>query len=327
MMFRNVVLAGAVSLMTIAACDSADDSDSSRATAGNSGAASSDGGRAGTPHDAEGGAGRAGRQDHGGESGRDLGHAGMGVALGTAGAGGDPSRGGADVGSRGGDPGEGVHGGEGGGADIAPAGIAYISTLLGDLLIASLDPQSGVPTLLPSSPVSVDGFSHGVAVSPGQDFLFVPAQPARIDTFQIALDGSLSAEPSSSVVVDDENPLLSIALDPLGRFAYGVSPFSKRIYVFTIDPATGALTLSGEPLSVGTAPDHRAPAFVAPAPSGRFVYVTQMAAGPAPDDGIRAYRVDQVSGRLTELADSPFNLGSVIAGAIVFRPDGKFLFT
>ncbi|HYQ15319.1 MAG TPA: beta-propeller fold lactonase family protein, partial [Polyangiaceae bacterium] len=97
--------------------------------------------------------------------------------------------------------------------------------------------------------------------------------------------------------------------------------------VFKVDPLSGALTLSGDSLKLGAGPDHRAPAFVAPEPTGHFVYVTQLAAGVQPDDGIRGYSVDQTSGELTELPGSPFNAGNVIAGAIVFRPDGKFLFS
>lgn len=193
--------------------------------------------------------------------------------------------------------------------------------------MASLDPVSGAPEPLASSPVPVAGVTHGVAVSRDGKFLFVPAEPARIDTFPIAADGSLPAQPSSSATVDDDNPMLSMALDPLGRFAYGVSPFSQTIYSFKINQDTGALTLSGEPLLVGPGPDHRAPAFVAPDPSGHFVYVTQMAAGLPTGNGIRAYTVNETSGALSELANSPFSDGAVTAGAIVFRPDGKFLFT
>lgn len=319
-------------MLTIAACESSNDPGADPHEAGRAGAGSSSGGQAGRPHDDVGGAGRATNAGTAGQAGRDPGRAGTGSGEdGDAGAGrgGEPGRGAAGSGGDGGDRNQGGEGnqGGGGGEDAAAPGVAYISTFIGDLLVASLDPESGAPTLLPSSPIAVDGFSHGVAVSPDARFLFVPAQPARIDTYPIAVDGSLPTEPSSSAEVDDDNPMLSVALDPLGRFAYGVSPFSQTVYAFTIEPASGALTLSGDPISIGTPPDHRAPAFVGPAPSGRFVYVTQMAAGPAPDDGIRAYRVDQTNGRLTELAESPFQAGNVVAGAVVFTPDGKFMFT
>ncbi|HYP90789.1 MAG TPA: beta-propeller fold lactonase family protein, partial [Polyangiaceae bacterium] len=258
--------------------------------AGQSGAGST---QAGAPHDAEGGAPPA------------------------VGAGGENDGGSAQDG--------GAAGGEGG-AVAAPA-VAYVSTLFGELLVASLDPSSGAPTLLPSSPIKVDGTLNGVVVSPGGKYLFVPATPARIDTYPIGADGALPPQPSSSTSVEDSNGILSMALDPLGRFAYGVSPFSAAVYVFKVDAASGALTLSGAPLQLGTGPDHRAPAFVAPDPTGHFVYITQMAAGVQPDNGIRGYSVDATSGALTELGGSPFDEGDVVAGAAVFRPDGKFLFT
>jgi 6-phosphogluconolactonase (cycloisomerase 2 family) len=250
-----------------------------------------------------------------------------GHASGNGGATSDGGDGDGDGGD-GGDGGSGGSGGDGGANGEAPPAVVYVSTVLGDLLVASLDPQSGAPSLLPSSPVDVAGFLHGVVVSPSRKFVFVPADPTRIDTYPIAADGSLPPEPSSSVIIDDEEPVLTMALDPMGRFAYGVSPFSKTIYAFTVDSATGTLTPSGDPLLVGPAPTHRMPAFVAPAPSGHYVYVTQNADGsPAAENGIRGYAVNQLTGVLTELAGSPFGGSRVFAGAIVFRPDGKFLYS
>jgi 6-phosphogluconolactonase (cycloisomerase 2 family) len=268
--------------------------------------------------------GAAGKGSSGGAGGQ-VGGGGAGAGTtGMAGAEGE------EVGGAGGDGTAGTpsaHAGEGGLGGVG--GVGYVSTLLGELLVASLDPQSGEPELLPSSPIEVAGFLHGVAVNHTSELLFVPANvPARVDTYPIAADGSLPAQPTFSAEIADENQILSLALDPLSRFAYAVSPFSKTIYVFSIDAATGELTPSGDPLLVGPAPDHRRPAFVAPHPSGRFVYVTQMADGaPAADNGIRGYNVNQATGELSELPESPFNTGEVIGGAIAFRPDGKFLYS
>jgi 6-phosphogluconolactonase (cycloisomerase 2 family) len=131
------------------------------------------------------------------------------------------------------------------------------------------------------------------------------------------------------VSIDDDNPALSWTFDPQGRFAYVASPFSQSIYSFAVNGESGALQAIGEPLLVGPAPDHRLPAFVAADPSGHFVYVTQLAdpAAPANDNGIRGYRVNQETGALSELPESPFGEGGVVAGAIAFRPDGQFLFS
>ena len=322
-------------LLTVAACDAGDEESQGASGAGGQvagaaaagtgvgagGTAATDGGAAagGTPH-AAGTSGDGGTHEGSAAAGAEANDAGASAA-GSA-SGGAPETGGLGGQSAGGD----ASGGEAGQGEAAPA-VAYVSSLLGELVVASLDPTSGAPTPLPSSPVDVAGSLHGVAVGADGKFLFVAAEPDRIDTYPIAADGSLPAEPSSSAPVDDDNLLLAIALDPLGRFAYGLSPFSKSIYAFSVEPSTGVLTPSAEPLLVGSAPDHRGPAFAAVDPTGRFVYVTQLPVGPSPDDGIRGYRVDPTSGELTELANSPFADGNVAAGALVFRPDGKFLFS
>lgn len=281
-------------------------SDAGAAQAGSAGAKHTGGMGSG-----RGGAGAAGADGDGAGDG--------GAALGGAGAGGTAATDGGAAGSS----------GEGGDSSSPEQLFAYVSTVLGDLLLCSVEPGDGTATLLPSSPLDSPGFLHGVAVDVTGRFLFALAEPSRIDTYPIAADGSLPAEPSSSAVVDDDNPLMSLTLDPLGRFAYVASPFSRTIYSFAVDPATGAFAPVAEPLLVGPGPDHRSPAYVAADPSGHFLYVSQMIdpAAPADDNGIRGYRVDQGTGVLTELAASPFGDGNVIAGALKFRPDGKFLFS
>jgi 6-phosphogluconolactonase len=255
----------------------------------------------------------------GGEAGSGGGKGGTGgSSAGTAGQG----EAGQAVGGEGG-AGLGGEGGVGGAPDEAPV-VAYISTLLGTLYMASVDPTSGAPELLPEPP-DIDGFVNGVVVSPNGKFAFVPADPPRVETFPIGADGSLPAEPSSTVELDDEEAnLLSLSLDPQGRFAYGVLPFEQSIQVFKLNQQTGVLTLSGDPVPIGEEPNLRSPAFAAPDPSGRFVYVTQQAGGPF---GIRGYSVNQTTGALTELAASPFEEGDVISGIATFTPDGKFMYT
>lgn len=323
-------LACGLGVVVLVACESSDDGDSPGGEAGRGGSAGTSGaagnggkagsGSAGTPSGGKAGSGgSAGQNGGGGKAGSSTGEAGE-------------SSGGASAGAPGGEggSGEGGAGGEGGdsGDDNGGPAVAYVSTLLGELLVASLDPTTGVPELLPSSPVEVDGLLNGVVVSPDRKFVYIPVEPARIDTYPIQADGSLPEEPSTSVELDEEATVLTMALDPLGRFAYSVSPFTQTIYTFKVNATTGALTPSGEPLLVGPAPEHRSPAFLAPDPSGRFVYVTQMSDGaPTDDDGIRCYSVDQTTGELSELASSPFDLGAIPGGVIAFRPDGKFLYS
>lgn len=315
-------------LLVVTASMTACDSDSSDDDGSFAGAAGDDSGSAG-----KGGAGGAMAQQGG------TGTAGYGNAGGTVGGseaggsagegGGSAGEGAGSAGEGGGDDGAAGAGGEGGTPPLPGHMYGYVSTLLGDILLCAIEPATGKPTLLPDSPLEVTGFLHGVEVAHSGKFLFVLADPSRVETYPIDADGGLPAEPTWAETVDDDNPLLALTLDPQDRFAYAASPFSQAIHRFAIDAETGAFDVVGEPLLVGPGPTHRSPAYVAAHPGGHFVYVTQLPdpAAPEEDNGIRGYRVDQQTGELNELPNSPFSEGDVLGGAIVFRPDGKFLFS
>jgi 6-phosphogluconolactonase len=334
MTFRAQALAAAVLFAAGVACDSSDDG--SAVTAG-----SSSGGTQSPPIGVGGHATDKGGNGGGGSGSAGLDAAGsIGQSAGTAGeatgAAGAAESGGADQGGQAGEGGSsGVIDGEAGasgaagGAAADPVTNAYVSTLFGDLLVCSLDPKSGAPGLLPSSPVDVQGFMHGVWVNHAGTFVYVLADPSRVDVYAIAADGTLPEQPSATTTVDDDNALLTLTLDPMDRFAHVGSPFSNLIYSFEIEPLTGALVAVGEPLQVGPAAHPRSPSYVAADPSGNFVYVSQQADpdAVATDQGVRGYRVNQTTGALTELPDSPFGGVGIFAGAIAFRPDGKFLYT
>jgi 6-phosphogluconolactonase (cycloisomerase 2 family) len=202
----------------------------------------------------------------------------------------------------------------------------YVATFLGGVRAASLHTSDGVPTLLPGPAINPTGHATTLAVHSSQQFVLVADANKHIDTYRIADDGGLPATPDSSIATPDT--LITLALDAKGRFAYAGSQPGRAIYTFEIAPATGALQAVGEPMLVGEAPDGSAPAYIAADPSGRFVYVTL-----AGEPGIHGYRVNQDSGALTELEDSPFAESGLpegdllFGGAIAFKPSGDFLYT
>ncbi len=195
---------------------------------------------------------------------------------------------------------------------------AYVATFLNGLSPVSIDPATGRLSKLSASPINPGAQLYAVSVDPAQRFVYTAAQGTKkINTYAITADGGLPAEPNSSITI--AGTPTSLTLDARGRFAYvASSDADKSIYAFKIDAVTGALTAVGEPAQI----EATSPAYVAGDPSGHFVYASQNGVF-----GIRGYRVDQTTGALSELPESPFGLTKVFAGAIAFHPAGGFLFS
>lgn len=80
----------------------------------------------------------------------------------------------------------------------------------------------------------------------------------------------------------------SIAIDPLGKFAYVANLGSNDISVFSIDGTTGALT------PIGTTAAGSSPTSIVVHPSGKFAYVTNSGS-----NDISMYSIDSTTGALT----------------------------
>ena len=98
----------------------------------------------------------------------------------------------------------------------------------------------------------------------------------------------------------------SIAVDPKGRFAYAINIADDTISAYAIDGNTGALRpVPGSPFPQDPNPNGERPASVAIDPSGKFVFV-----GNYYFSTVRAYRIDQNTGALTQAPGSPFPAGT-----------------
>ena len=233
---------------------------------------------------------------------------GGGAAGGNAGT----ANGGGSTGSNGGEAGA-ANGGEGGAASDSRREFAYIGTVLGGLLERRIEAGSGKPIPLTGSPVGPHTTYYALSVSPDQRFLYAVDEGADVlVTYAVGEDGSLPAEPSSSIATG--NAPATLALDPAGHFAYVGS--AAGIESFKLDASSGAAS------SAGAAKDPAGPAYLAIEPSGRFLYATQLASG-----GVRGYSINAQSGELTELTGSPFGITLVFRGAIVCHPAGTFVYT
>ena len=98
--------------------------------------------------------------------------------------------------------------------------------------------------------------------------------------------------------------------DPLGRFLFVADTGAGTIAIFTIDQTTGALTLSGSPVTTNSAPNK-----MVVDGTGSYLY---FAAGGL----VHAYSIDQNTGALSELFTSPFNLHMKQINA---DPTGQYL--
>ena len=109
-----------------------------------------------------------------------------------------------------------------------------------------------------------------------------------------AQSGSLTAMPGSPF---SAGLYLEFAIvHPSGKFAYVTNANGQSVSVLAIDPASGALTLQGDPVPV-----QQAPSFLAFDRSGNYLYVTNNFS-----NTISGFAVDQVTGNLTPLIGSPF---------------------
>jgi 6-phosphogluconolactonase (cycloisomerase 2 family) len=266
-------------------------------------------------------------------AGASAGKANGGMAAVVAGSGslsaaGSASAGGVAEGGAAGAPGSGIAGenaaqggsggasGSGGDGPTPPQAFAYVSALFTGLSTLKVDGETGDLSTLTGSPVNQGAHLYNVAVDHAGHFAYtLDVDSGVIAVFPIALDGTLPEEPSSSLTLDFDPTTL--AIDPADHFLYVAATQAHSLSIFSIDADDGALTAATSPLDLETPP-----ASVAIAPNGQFLYVSQEVAG-----GIRAFSIDPDDGSLDELSDSPYAVDRVRAGALVFRPDGAFLYS
>jgi 6-phosphogluconolactonase len=157
------------------------------------------------------------------------------------------------------------------------------------------------------------GMSSATAYG-AQTFLYVANAGAQSISPYSVNSGALTPLAGFFFPVGDS--LNSLAVDPAGRFAYGVSSDSNSVYAYTINPSTGALTaVSGSPFRTGSQP-----ASVTVDPTGRFVYLAN-----AGSNNISVYTIDSGTGALSEIAFSPFAAGTY-PSSVTVDSTGQFLY-
>jgi len=135
--------------------------------------------------------------------------------------------------------------------------------------------------------------------------------------YSVNANGTLTALPNSPVA--QPKPYYAVA-DSQGKHLYvaDISSFGTNyVYIYTIDPVTGALTPAGT-TAVGSGARQ-----ITIDPSGTRLYGDVMDGSAA---GIHGFNIDPSTGALTPLIGSPFANSGSRPASISFDPTGKFAF-
>lgn len=154
--------------------------------------------------------------------------------------------------------------------------------------------------------VSANGpFTFATMINSGSAYavtvLTQPSNPAQ--TCTVASGSGTASASVTNVAVSCTN---TVSAGTTGKFAYTADNAGGKIYAYTIDQTSGALTpVSGSPYADGTAP-----AAVSLAPNGKFAFS-------ASNSGteVHAFTIDQTSGALTEVSGSPFSTGFTLGSS------------
>jgi 6-phosphogluconolactonase (cycloisomerase 2 family) len=212
-----------------------------------------------------------------------------------------------------------LHAGEqtdGGDVDGGPVAttteFAYVAhSLYGGIAALAITPGSGAPVPVPGSPVDSAVDFYSIARHPSGRLVYAADHGKNhVYGYRVGDNGALTALKGSPFAISGAPN--TIAIDPLGRFAY---VGDGAIAVYRIDASSGALTeVAGSPFAAAVGP-----AFLLAEPSGRFVYATGTG-------GIHAFAVDDKSGALKEIDKSPFGGPAVSHGGLCVHPNGKLLY-
>lgn len=180
------------------------------------------------------------------------------------------------------------------------------------------------------APIAGSPFDNGpgtrspvsIAIDPNGKFVYVANNLVGSGASSISVDaidagtGALTPVPGSPFASD--NNLASVAVDPSGRFVYGIG---SSITAFTVDAASGALTpVAGSPYQKGI---DAADGIVDP--NDKFLFVSQDG-GVEVDGSIYAYSINSTSGALTQVAGSPFDAAGRFTAGITTDARGKFVY-
>jgi len=203
------------------------------------------------------------------------------------------------------------------------------------LFVFRINRQNGELTSVPGAPFDVKGAGpFNITFHPSGRFFYMALRFSGVGAYAFDPEtGAVTPLPNSPYPAGERTR--AVALTPGGHFLYALNTYANTISGFEVDAQTGALRpLAGFPIPVGVAGefDYRylsqdIPPTAGAVPyhmlidaRGRFVLVPNLAGGT-----ISVFRIDSVSGRLREVAGSPFFAGFNPHG-IALHPNERFVY-
>lgn len=178
-----------------------------------------------------------------------------------------------------------------------------------------VDRKSGSLEALPGPPVAAEEGAHGVAVAPGDRYVYVANQkPGTVSQYGVAPDGSLS--PLAEASVPAGAGASGIAIAPDGRSVYVTNIRAASVSQYAVDRRSGRL----KPMSPPAVAAPHAASGLGISPDGRALYVASLSGR------LAQYEIDPETGELTPMRPASVAVGLGSAG-IATTPSGRYLYT
>jgi 6-phosphogluconolactonase (cycloisomerase 2 family) len=194
----------------------------------------------------------------------------------------------------------------------------YVSNNSG-IGVYRIDGSTGALAAVTGSPFGGVCGPRGLAVS--GSFLHVASACGNDSVYGFTVNattGGLTPLAGSPFTQASGGTLLSVAVDPSGRFLYATNPNNSTVEAYSIESGTGALTaVTGSPFAAGGSN----PNSVTVDPSGTFVYVANYYS-----NSISAFILDSSTGALTAVPGSPFPVGGADTQSVAVDPSGQFVY-
>lgn len=186
---------------------------------------------------------------------------------------------------------------------ITPSGkFVYVLTPGTNNTVNGFTFSAGTLTAMPASPFLAGKGTIGIAVDPGEHFIYVAnSSDNDVTGFTIGANGSLTPIAGTYSAPGGTQPS-ALAVDPSGKFLYVSTPGSTAsVWVFSITSGSGILTpISGSPFNLSAGAQ-----FLVMEPSGKYFYI-----GNEASHNVAGYSYDSNTGVPTTISGSPFSVGS-----------------